>query len=48
MFSIQSVSNPLAYLLALEEHGKDVHSSVGFEPSGKRFNEFAFLPNVCD
>jgi len=42
-FSIQSVSKPINYCLALEEHGPDlVHKHVGREPSGLGFNELSF------
>ncbi len=38
-FSIQSISKPFVYALALEELGaEEVHSSVGVEPSGEAFN----------
>lgn len=38
-FSVQSVSKPISYCLALEEHGVDfVHHHVGREPSGHSFN----------
>ena len=39
LFSIQSISKPFVYALALEEHGLDVvHRHVGAEPSGEPFN----------
>jgi glutaminase len=39
-FCLQSVSKPINYCLALEEHGeKVVHSHIGREPSGRGFNE---------
>jgi len=42
-FSIQSLSKPINYCLALEEHGPDVvHQHVGREPSGRGFNELWF------
>ena len=42
-FSIQSVSKPINYCLALEENGGDfVHNHVGREPSGVGFNEITF------
>lgn len=45
-FSIQSVSKPINYCLALEEHGPDVvHNHVGREPSGLGFNELSFDGN---
>ncbi len=38
-FSLQSVSKPINYCLALEENGRDkVHQHVGREPSGHSFN----------
>ncbi|AWB83113.1 glutaminase [Corynebacterium liangguodongii] len=38
-FSIQSISKPFAYALALEENGpRAVHKVVGVEPSGDAFN----------
>jgi len=38
-FTIQSISKPFAYGLALEDHGRDqVLSRVGVEPSGEAFN----------
>ena len=39
-FCLQSVSKPINYCLALEEHGEAlVHKHVGREPSGRGFNE---------
>lgn len=39
-FCVQSVSKPISYCLALEEHGEGVvHKHVGREPSGRGFNE---------
>lgn len=38
-FCIQSISKPVNYCIALEEHGEDiVHNHVGREPSGIGFN----------
>jgi glutaminase len=38
-FSIQSISKPFAYALALRDRGRDrVLESVGVEPSGDAFN----------
>jgi glutaminase len=38
-FTIQSISKPFAYALALEDHGRDhVLSKVGVEPTGDAFN----------
>ncbi|ESO83195.1 hypothetical protein LOTGIDRAFT_133855 [Lottia gigantea] len=37
---LQSISKPLTYALALNEHSPDlVHEYVGHEPSGRQFNE---------
>jgi glutaminase len=39
-FCIQSCSKPISYLIALNEFGAEyVHSHVGTEPSGHKFNE---------
>jgi len=39
-FSVQSMSKPITYCLALEEHGPEiVHKYIGHEPSGAGFNE---------
>ncbi|WKD56632.1 Glutaminase [Corynebacterium capitovis DSM 44611] len=41
-FSIQSISKPFVYALALEELGaEEVHSRVGVEPSGEAFNDIS-------
>ncbi|HTW14229.1 MAG TPA: glutaminase [Nocardioides sp.] len=41
-FSIQSISKPFAYALALARHGLDaVLAKVGVEPSGDAFNELS-------
>ncbi|YAL84624.1 glutaminase [Dermacoccaceae bacterium W4C1] len=41
-FSIQSISKPFVYALALTEHGLDhVLDKVGVEPSGEAFNEMS-------
>ncbi|WP_068157250.1 glutaminase [Rhodococcus phenolicus] len=41
-FSIQSISKPFVYALALAEHGLDhVLARVGVEPSGEAFNELS-------
>jgi len=41
-FSIQSMSKPFAYALAIEDHGIDaVLDRVGVEPSGEAFNELS-------
>ncbi|MCA9311046.1 MAG: glutaminase A, partial [Phycisphaerales bacterium] len=39
-FSAQCIHKPLTYALALEDAGPDeVHSRIGYEPSGRGFNE---------
>ena len=39
LFTIQSMSKPFTYGLALEDHGRDyVQSRIGVEPSGQSFN----------
>ncbi len=39
-FCLQSCCKPILYCLALAEHGEEgVHRHVGWEPSGKSFNE---------
>lgn len=44
-FTIQSMSKPLTYALALERLGPDVvHRRVGVEPSGDPFNEISLAP----
>jgi len=41
-FCLQSVSKPINYCLALEEHGAEkVSQHIGREPSGKGFNELS-------
>lgn len=41
-FSIQSISKPFVYAMAVQEHGIDVVSEiVGMEPSGEAFNELS-------
>ncbi|HEX9442601.1 MAG TPA: glutaminase A [Candidatus Binatia bacterium] len=43
LFTIQSISKPFVYGLALEDHGQDyVVSKVGVEPSGDAFNSIVF------
>lgn len=45
-WSIQSISKPLTYGIALHENGADyVHSYVGHEPSGRLFNEICLDHN---
>lgn len=43
-FTIQSISKPFVYGLALEKHGRDfVNSKVGVEPTGDAFNSLIRL-----
>ncbi|HYA31050.1 MAG TPA: glutaminase, partial [Acidobacteriota bacterium] len=43
LFTIQSISKPFVYGLALEDHGIDyVLSKVGVEPTGEAFNSIVF------
>lgn len=45
-FTIQSMSKPFVYALALQHHGIDhVLSKVGVEPSGEAFNEISLDKN---
>lgn len=44
-FTIQSMSKPFAYAVALEHLGMDaVHEKIGVEPSGEAFNEISLDP----
>ena len=44
-FTIQSISKPFAYALALKEHGAAaVRNRVGVEPSGDAFNSISLQP----
>ena len=46
-FTIQSICKPLAFLMALEQHGRDkTLSHVGIEPSGDAFNSVELCPKV--
>ncbi|WP_439592994.1 glutaminase [Microbacterium sp.] len=46
-FTIQSVSKPFVYALALEDRGFDaVHAKVDVEPSGEAFNEISLEPET--
>jgi glutaminase len=46
-FTIQSVSKPFVYALAVSELGLDeVHRHVGFEPSGEPFNAISLDPDT--
>jgi glutaminase len=46
-FTIQSVSKPLTYGLALEQNGKDaVLAKIGVEPSGDAFNAISLQPET--
>src|ERR1041385_7160126 len=42
-FTIQSISKPFVYGLALEDHGEEyVLAKIGVEPSGDSFNSIIF------
>ena len=42
-FTIQSISKPFVYGLALEDHGREqVLDKVGVEPTGEAFNSIVF------
>lgn len=44
-FTIQSMSKPFAYALAIEDHGLDrIRELIGVEPSGDAFNELSLEP----
>ena len=44
-FTIQSISKPFVYGLALEDHGRaDVLKKVGVEPTGDAFNSISLDP----
>ena len=44
-FTLQSISKPLTYALALEQlGGPAVHARIGVEPSGDAFNSIALAP----
>ncbi|WP_375002463.1 glutaminase [Aeromicrobium sp. CTD01-1L150] len=46
-YSIQSISKPFTYALALQDSGmKDVMAKVGVEPSGDAFNEISLAPGT--
>ena len=46
-FTIQSICKPFAFLLALEEHGRDeTLAHVGVEPSGDAFNSIELDPRT--
>ena len=46
-FTLQSISKPLTYGLALEEHGEDtVLAKIGVEPSGDAFNAISLQPQT--
>ena len=43
LFTIQSISKPFVYALALEDHGMEqVLEKIGVEPSGEAFNSIVF------
>jgi glutaminase len=46
-FTIQSISKPFVYALALTARGfSDVHAKVGVEPSGEAFNQISLEPGT--
>ncbi|MEO0453557.1 MAG: glutaminase A [Verrucomicrobiota bacterium] len=46
-FTIQSISKPFVYGLALEDHGRtDVLNKIGVEPSGEAFNSISLRPET--
>ncbi len=46
-FTIQSICKPLAFLMALEQHGRDkTLAHVGIEPSGDAFNSVELDPKT--
>ena len=46
-FTMQSISKPLVYGLALEDRGKDqVLARIGVEPTGDAFNSISLQPNT--
>lgn len=46
-FTLQSISKPLVYGLALEDHGREgVERIVGVEPSGDAFNSISLEPGT--
>ncbi|MGQ7786606.1 glutaminase [Nesterenkonia sp. K-15-9-6] len=46
-FSIQSMSKPFAYALAIEDHGlAGIRDLIGVEPSGEAFNELSLDPET--
>ena len=46
-FTMQSISKPFVYALAISELGLDeVHRHVGFEPSGEPFNAISLEPET--
>ena len=46
-FTIQSISKPFVYGLALEDHGReDVLKTIGVEPTGDAFNSISLAPET--
>ncbi len=46
-FTIQSISKPMVYGVALEDRGQDrVHQAIGVEPSGEAFNSISLEPGT--
>jgi len=47
LFTIQSISKPLTYGIALEDHGRtDVLRKIGVEPTGDAFNSISLDPGT--
>lgn len=47
-FTIQSISKPLTYGLALEQHDEaTVRGRVGVEPTGAAFNSISLAPDTA-
>lgn len=47
LFTIQSISKPLIYGLALEDHGRaEVWRKIGVEPTGEAFNSISLDPGT--
>lgn len=46
-FTIQSISKPFIYGLALDDHGRDqVRAKIGVEPTGDAFNSISLAPDT--
>jgi len=47
-FSIQSISKPLIYGLALKDNGKDINSKIGLNATGDRFNSIKAIETALN